>query len=224
MYKIMIVEDDRGIAQTIQVQGEQWNLQVHITENFRDVMSEFAFFNPHLVLMDISLPFFNGYHWCNEIRKVSKVPIIFISSASDNMNMIMAMNMGADDFIAKPFDQSLLMAKIQALLRRSYDFSNHVSLLEHRGAILNLGDGSLSYQDQKISLSKNEYRILLTLMENKGKIVSREKLMDALWKTDSFVDENTLSVNVNRLRKKLDSYGLTNFILTKFGMGYIIED
>ena len=185
-------------------------------------MKDFSDFDPHLVLLDISLPFFNGYHWCVEIRKVSKIPIVFISSASDNMNIVMAMNMGADDFIAKPFDQNVLIAKIQALLRRAYDFAAAVPVLEHRGALLNTGDNTLTYQDERIVLTKNEYRILLTLMENKGKVVSREKLMERLWETDSFVDENTLTVNVNRLRKKLDSAGLTEFIATKFGVGYLI--
>ena len=187
-------------------------------------MTEFAEFDPHIILMDISLPFFNGYHWCSEIRKVSKVPIIFISSASDNMNMVMAMNMGADDFIAKPFDQSVLMAKLQAMLRRTYDFSASVPVLEHRGALLNTGDNTMIYNDEKIALSKNEFRILLILMENKGKVVSREKLMEQLWETDSFVDENTLSVNVGRLRKRLDAAGLEDFITTKFGVGYLIEN
>lgn len=219
----MLVEDDKGIAEAVQTQAELWGLQVRCIQNFRDVMSEFAEFNPHIVLMDIGLPFFDGYYWCTEIRKVSKVPIIFISSASDNMNMVMAMNMGADDFIAKPFDRSVLMAKIQAMLRRTYDFAAVVPLMEHRGAILNTGDNTLTYKDEKISLSKNEFRILHILMENKGKVVSREKLIELLWESDSFVDENTLTVNVGRLRKRLDSVGLTGFITTKFGIGYIIE-
>ncbi len=199
-------------------------MKVHIVENFRDIMAEFARFDPQLVLLDIGLPFFNGYHWCGEIRKVSKVPIIFISSAADNMNMVMAMNMGADDFIAKPFDQSVLMAKIQAMLRRTYDFAGAVPVLEHRGALLNTGDNTLTYGEEKVPLSKNEYKILRVLMENKGKVVSRERLMEQLWETDCFVDENTLSVNVGRLRKRLDAVGLENFIATKFGVGYLIED
>ena len=199
-------------------------MQAHMLTNFRDVMAEFAKVDPHIVLLDIGLPFFNGYHWCGEIRKVSKVPIIFISSASDNMNMIMAMNMGADDFIAKPFDQSLLIPKLQALLRRTYDFSASVPVLEHRAALLHTGEQSLMYGEEKISLSKNEYRILFVLMENKGRVVSREKLMEQLWETDCFVDENTLSVNVNRLRKRLEAAGLSDFIKTKFGVGYLIED
>ncbi len=223
MYRILIIEDDPGIAEAISEQAKMWELDVRCINNFRAIMSEFSEYDPHLVLLDISLPFFNGYHWCNEIRKVSKIPIIFISSASDNMNIVMAMNMGADDFIAKPFDQNVLMAKIQAMLRRTYDFAAAVPILEHRGALLNTGDNSLTYQQQHITLTKNEYRILLTLMENKSKIVSREKLMERLWETDSFIDENTLTVNVNRLRKKLDKTGLKDFITTKFGVGYLIE-
>ena len=223
MYRLYIIEDDRGIADAIKVQAKMWDLEVKCAQDFRNIMSEFAEFEPHLVLLDISLPFFNGYHWCTEIRKVSKVPIIFISSAADNMNIVMAMNMGADDFIAKPFDQSVLMAKVQAMLRRTYDFSGSVSIIEHRGALLNTSDNTLTFQDEKIDLTKNEYRILLTLMQNKGNVVSREKLMEQLWESDCFVDENTLTVNVGRLRKKLDAAGLNDFIATKFGVGYIIQ-
>lgn len=224
MYRLLIIEDNKGIAEAIGAQAALWDMQVCCVRNFRDVMSEFAEFDPHIVLLDISLPFFNGYHWCSEIRKVSKVPIIFISSASDNLNMVMAMNLGADDFIAKPFDQSVLMAKLQALLRRTYDFGAAQQVLEHKGALLGTGDSTLSYQNQKIPLSKNELRILSVLLKNKGRTVSREKLMQALWETDSFVDENTLSVNVNRLRKKLSAAGLDGFITTKFGVGYLIGD
>lgn len=223
MYRILIVEDDMGIAEAIKNQAELWDLNAKCVQNFRNVLNDFANYEPHLILMDISLPFFNGYHWCQEIRKVSKVPIIFISSASDNMNIVMAMNMGADDFISKPFDQSVLIAKIQALLRRTYDFGETIPVLEHRGAMLNTGDNTLIYRDQVISLTKNEYRILFTLMKNKGKVVSREKLMEQLWETDSFVDDNTLTVNVTRLRKKLESAGLIRFITTKFGIGYLIN-
>lgn len=223
MYRILIVEDDAGIAKAIKEQAKMWGLQAEYVEDFRDVMAAFAGFSPHLILMDISLPFFDGYHWLSEIRKVSQVPVIFISSASDNMNIVMAVNMGGDDFITKPFDQSVLMAKINAMLRRTYDFSSGVPVLEHRGALLNTGDNSLVYEDQKINLTKNEYRILLTLMRDKGKVVSREKLMQILWETDSFVDENTLTVNVGRLRKKLEAAGLSDFITTRFGVGYIIE-
>lgn len=224
MYRLLIIEDDKGIAEAIREQAELWDLQTACVRNFRNIMSEFAAFEPHIVLLDIGLPFFNGYHWCSEIRKVSNVPIIFISSASDNMNMIMAMNMGADDFIAKPFDQSVLMAKLQAMLRRTYDFAPSVPIIEHKGALLHTGENTLTYKNEKISLSKNEFRILHILMKNKGKIVSREKLMEVLWETDSFIDENTLTVNVGRLRKRLENAGLTDFITTKFGIGYMIEN
>lgn len=224
MYRLLIIEDDKGIAEAIREQAELWDLQTACVRNFRNIMSEFAAFEPHIVLLDIGLPFFNGYHWCSEIRKVSNVPIIFISSASDNMNMIMAMNMGADDFIAKPFNQSVLMAKLQAMLRRTYDFAPSVPIIEHKGALLHTGENTLTYKNEKISLSKNEFRILHILMKNKGKIVSREKLMEVLWETDSFIDENTLTVNVGRLRKRLENAGLTDFITTKFGIGYMIEN
>ena len=223
MYRILIVEDDLGIAQAMQNQIQTWNLEAKCVENFRDVMKEFAAYDPQLVLLDISLPFYNGYYWCTEIRKVSKVPILFISSASDNMNIVMAMNMGGDDFIAKPFDLNVLMAKIQATLRRTYDFGGQVSILQHRGAILNISDATLTYEGQRIELTKNDYRLLRTLMENKGKVVSRDMLMQKLWEMDSFVDENALTVNIARLRKKLENAGLTDFIGTKKGLGYIIE-
>lgn len=223
MYKMLIVEDDPTIADEVAAQIEPWGIEAKKADDLRNVMQVFAKFQPHIVLLDISLPFFNGYHWCEQIRAVSKVPVIFISSASDNMNIVMAMNLGADDFVSKPFDMNVLTAKVRALLRRTYDFGASVPLLEHKGAILNTGDGSLSVNGEKVSLSKNEYRILLCLMENKGKTVSREKLMERLWQTDQFIDENTLTVNVNRLRKKLDAAGLADFIETKFGVGYIVD-
>lgn len=223
MYRIFIVEDDEGIARGITQLVNAWGMEAVTVRDFRNVSGEFAACNPQLVLMDIGLPFMNGYHWCSEIRRVSKVPIIFLSSASDNMNIIMAMNMGADDFIPKPFDGSVLIAKIQALLRRAYSFGESSPVLEHRGAMLNTGDNSLVYQGKQISLSKNEYRILLELMRSRGKVVSRERLMEALWQTDDFVDENALTVNVGRLRKKLEAAGLSDFIVTKFGVGYLID-
>ena len=223
MYRILIVEDDRGIGEAIVRQASVWGLEAKCVTDFQNVMSQFGAFDPQLVLMDITLPFFNGYHWCSRIRQVSKVPIIFISSAADNMNIIMAVNMGADDFIAKPFDMSVLMAKINAMLRRTYDFTGTSPMLEHRGAVLNTGDNTLTFEGKQIPLSKNEYRILLTLLENKGSVVSRERLMEKLWQTDSFVDENTLTVNVGRLRKKLDGAGLIGFIETRFGVGYLVK-
>ena len=223
MYRLFVVEDDLGIANAICDQAAMWDMETRIVKDFRNVAAEVADFSPHIILLDIKLPCFNGFHWCSEIRKFSRVPIIFISSESDNMNVIMAMNMGGDDFIAKPFDQSVLMAKIQALLRRTYDFAASVPVLEHRGVILDMGENTIVYNGKHIELTKNEYRILLTLMQNKNSVTSREKLMEALWQTDCFVDENTLSVNVGRLRKKLEAEGLDDFITTKFGEGYIIK-
>ena len=223
MYRIFLVEDDRAIAREVCRLAGSWQFSAHAVEDFSNVMAEFAAFDPQLVLLDISLPFYNGYYWCGEIRKVSRVPVMFLSSAADNMNIVMAMNMGADDFIAKPFDCAVLIAKMQALLRRSYDFAASAPVLEHRSAILQLGQQALVYRDRTIELSKNEFRILATLMQNKGRIVSREKLMESLWQTDSFVDENTLTVNVARLRKKLAAAGLEDFITTKVGSGYLLE-
>ena len=223
MHRIFIVEDDMVIAKAIKSHLENWGCETKCAENLKDVMEEFAAFSPDLVLLDIGLPFFNGYHWCTQIRAVSKVPIIFISSASDNMNIVMAMNMGGDDFIAKPFDLDVLTAKIQALLRRAYDFSGGETQLSHRGAVLDIRDATLVWQGERIELTRNEFRMLQVLLENKGKTVSRETLMRKLWETDSFVDENTLSVNVARLRRKLDELGLPDFIRTKKGMGYLVE-
>ena len=223
MYRIMIIEDDKGIAQAISKQISMWNIESVCVNDFRNIMGELAECKPHLVLLDISLPFYNGYYWCEEIRKVSKVPIIFLSSASDNMNIVMAMNMGGDDFIAKPFDMGVLIAKIQAVLRRTYDFTASVSIIEHRGLILNTENNTLTYKGENIDLTKNEDRIIHVLMTNRDKVVSREKLMKKLWESDSFVDENTLTVNVNRLRKKLDAIGAKNMIATKHGIGYILQ-
>lgn len=223
MYRVYIAEDDDSIAQAVSSGLSGWDLEVKCAGDFRRVSEEIAEFQPHLVLLDITLPFYNGFYWCAEIRKTSRVPVMFISSACDNMNIIMAMNMGGDDFIAKPFDMPVLVAKIQALLRRSYDFAQQIGVIEHRGAVLNTADASLNVGGNRVELTRNEYRILQTLMESKGKVVSREKLMDRLWETDCFIDENTLTVNVARLRRKLDGAGLSGFIKTKVGMGYIIE-
>ena len=220
MYKIFIVEDDEMIAAGLKRHLENWGDAVECAQDLGNVMPEFVRAAPHLVLMDIKLPFYNGYHWCSELRKISKVPVIFLSSAADNMNIVMAVNMGGDDFIAKPFDLDVLTVKIQAMLRRSYDFVSQSVVLEHRGAMLNLTEAVLVYGSEKLELTKNELRILQVLMENKEKVVARDTLMTKLWESDSYVDENTLSVNVNRLRKKLESAGLSDFIQTKKGIGY----
>ena len=224
MYRILIVEDDSTIAEALKRHLEGWDHETVIAEDFKNIMAEYTRVEPDLVLLDIGLPFYNGFYWCSQIRQVSDVPIIFISSASDNMNIVMAMNMGGDDFIAKPFDYDVLIAKMQALLRRAYDFAGHMPVLECRGAFLYLEKNTLTYGDAVITLTKNEHRILSLLMENKDSIVSRERLMDALWESDCYVDDNTLSVNVNRLRKKLEANGLSDFIGTKFGVGYYIRE
>ena len=223
MYRIFVVEDDGTIARMVRTGLEQWGYTVRCAENFDRVDQDFAEFDPQLVLLDISLPFCNGYHWCEEIRRLSKAPIIFLSSASDNLNIVMAMNMGGDDFIAKPFDLEVLTAKVQALLRRTYDFQGQAAFLEHRGALLRLGDPVLTYRDKRVELTRNEYKILQLLMENKGRVLSRELLMKHLWESESFIDDNTLTVNVARLRKKLEEMGLEDFIVTKKGLGYLVE-
>lgn len=220
MHKILLVEDDEVIRQQVKKILEQWGYEVVLVEDFMEVLSIFVKEEPHLVLMDIGLPLFNGYHWCQEIRKVSKVPIMFLSSRDQAMDIVMAINMGGDDFVTKPFDQNVLLAKIQGLLRRSYEFGKDQSLLEYMGVILNLKAMDLVYQGEVVSLTKNEFQILQVLFERSGNIVSREDLMKELWNSDFFIDDNTLSVNVARLRKKLETVGLKNFIETKKGVGY----
>ena len=223
MYKILLVEDDEIISKSIKQHLGNWNFEVVIAQDFRNITKEFNECNAHIVLLDLILPFYDGFYWCKEIRKISNVPIVFLSSASDNMNIVMAVNMGGDDFISKPFNVSVLLAKIQAILRRTYDMPNGIPILEHKGIILNLNDFTLSYREKSIELTKNEFRILETLLVNKGKIVSRDTLMMKLWQDDNYVEENTLTVNVTRLRKKLEDLGIDDFIKTKVGCGYIIE-
>ena len=220
MHKILLVEDDQVIRQQVGKLLSEWGFEVVLVEDFMEVLSLFAQSEPHLVLMDIGLPLFNGYHWCQEIRKISKVPIIFLSSRDQAMDIVMAINMGADDFVTKPFDQQVLLAKVQGLLRRSYEFGRDESLLEYAGVILNTKSMDLHYQGEVLSLTKNEFQILRVLFEHAGNIVARDDLMRELWNSDFFIDDNTLSVNVARLRKKLEEQGLARFIETKKGIGY----
>lgn len=219
----MIIEDDLTIAQAIKDYLSKWDYKVICVTDFKNIIGQVIQFEPQLILLDVMLPFYNGFHWCSEIRKISRVPILFISSASDNMNIVMAMNMGGDDFIAKPFDLNVLIAKVGAIIRRTYSFQGQITLMEHKGVVLNLSDTTLNYEEQKIDLSKNDYKILQLLMENIGKVVLREEIMHRLWENDSFVDENTLTVNITRLRKKLEEAGLENFIKTKRGIGYMVD-
>ncbi len=224
MYRIYLVEDDKGLQKSIRDTLIRWGYEVFVVEDYNGIAQEYVKIEPHLVLMDITLPYYNGFYWCDQIRKISKVPIVFISSATEQMNIIMAINMGGDDFIAKPFELDVLNAKISGLLRRTYDYGEAMTpLVEHRGVFLNMTNNTVSYQDHLIELTKNEYRILKVLMERKTKIVSREALMKALWDQEYFVDDNTLTVNINRLRKKLHEIQLDDFIVTKKGVGYVIE-
>ena len=222
-YRILIVEDDPVIAGAVKRQIEAWGCEARTAENFADVTADFRGFAPHLVLMDIGLPLYDGYHWCAEIRRIYRVPVIFLSSASDNKNNLMALNMGGDDFIAKPFDLNVLTAKVQALLRRTYDFAVQSEVLECGGAVLHPDEAMLAVGERKIDLTRNELRILQLLMENRGRFVRREDIMNRLWETDCYVDDNTLTVNMTRLRHKLDAAGLAGFIRTKKGVGYGVE-
>ena len=224
MYRIFIVEDDAVIARAVQDHLTGWGHTVACAQRFDQVLSEFAAFDPHLVILDISLPFFNGYHWCTEIRKVSQVPILFLTSAADSVDVVTAMQLGGDDLLAKPFDLPVLSAKVQAILRRSYDFRPTARLLACRGAVLDVSDGTLTVDGQRVELSRNEGRILHMLLEHKGQAVTRDALMVRLWESDSFVDENTLNVNVGRLRRKLEAAGLPDFIRTRKGVGYLVKD
>ena len=223
MYRILIIEDDDTIAKNIAAHFNRWNYETKQIADFKNIMEEFLKFDPQLVLLDIGLPFYNGFYWCQEIRKISKVPILFLSSMNDNMNIVMAMNMGGDEFIEKPFDLNVLTAKVQALLRRSYSFQGNGNVLEYEGMILNLNDASFSYKEKNVSLTKNEFRILQMLMENAGKIIARDDIIARLWESDEFIDDNTLTVNVARLRKKLENAGMENWIRTKKGIGYYLK-
>jgi len=218
----MIVEDDEIISNSIAVYLEKWQYSTCEVQNFQNVVHEFVEYSPDLVLMDINLPYFDGYYFCEEIRKISKVPIIFISSANDDMNIVMAMNIGADDFIEKPFKLVVLKAKIEALLRRVYNFNSGTNLIVYKDVIFDMNRDEIKCGEELVELTKNESKILTVLLENREKIVSREEIINALWQSDNFIDENTLSVNVNRLRAKLKSIGVDEFITTKKGKGYIV--
>ena len=223
MYKILIVEDDKVLCNNIKEGISKWGFEAVSIDNFESILEEFAKHNPHLVIMDINLPYFDGFYWCKKIRDISKVPIIFLSSRDSNMDIIMAVNMGGDDFVTKPFSMDILLAKIQALLRRAYSYGQgDRQIIECDGAILIINDGTLTYNDKDIELTRNEFKILQLLMKNKGKIVTRDRIMRVLWESEYFISENTLTVNVNRLRKRLEELGLKDFIVTKKSQGYMI--
>lgn len=220
----MIIEDNKSLGDEIQYGLYKWGFETIIVDNFENVLQDFVSNNPHLIILDINLPCFDGFYWCNRIRELSKVPIIFLSSRDTKMDILMAVNMGGDDYITKPFSMDILIAKINALLRRTYSYGESVNdVIECDGAILNICDSTLFYNEKKIELTRNEMKILLLLMKNRGRIISRERIMRALWEDDNFVNDNTLTVNVNRLRSKLEDVGLIDFIATKKGQGYIIS-
>lgn len=222
-YRIFVVEDDDVIAAAVTRHLTGWGYHVACARRFDRVLEEFAAFDPQLVLLDISLPFFNGYHWCGEIRRVSQVPILFLTSASEDSDQVLAMGLGGDDLLPKPFRLQVLSAKVQALLRRAYDFGPSSRLMAWCGAVLNVADGSLTLRGEKTALTRNELKILQLLLEHRGQIVSREALMTRLWESDSFVDENTLTVNMTRLRRKLEAAGLRDKLRTCKGAGYLAE-
>ncbi|MBH1940216.1 response regulator transcription factor [Mobilitalea sibirica] len=222
MYKIFVVEDDTIIAEEMKKHLGKWGYEVETASDFSDVMTQFAAFSPHLVLMDIILPFYNGHYWCSQIRRISQVPIIFVSSAGDNMNIVMAVNMGGDDFLTKPFDLEVLAAKVQAMLRRTYAFRGQTTVMECHGVILNVTEASLMIGERKLELTKNEFKIMQLLFEHMGQPVSREQIMKKLWDNDFFVDDNTLTVNITRIRKKLEEAGVSDLIQTRKGLGYMI--
>lgn len=222
MNKIMLVEDDQDIAHLIKQQLQKWDYEVFCCTHFDQILEDFQTFQPHLVLLDITLPYFNGYHWCQHIRKISKVPIIFVSSSSDNMNLIMAIEMGGDDFIAKPFDFNVLLAKIQAMMRRTYAYPTKQVYSLVNQVILDVEEMALLHHGQKLVMARNEFRILKALLEHRGQVISRNILMQEIWQTDEFIDENTLTVNMGRLRKTLESIGIYDLIETRKGYGYVI--
>ena len=221
-YRIFLVEDDRMLAEEIQTLLVKWGYEVHLAKMFDQILEEFTAIKPQIVLMDINIPSFDGFYWCEKIREISNIPILYLSSRDSSMDMIMGMNNGGDDYLTKPFDNALLVAKVQAMIRRTYEYSCLAPMLSCRGLTLNLEEATAAYENRKCELTKNELRILKLLMENEGKIVARQALMRALWDDESYVNENTLTVNVNRLRQKLEELGLTALITTKKGMGYII--
>ncbi|WP_311492641.1 response regulator transcription factor [uncultured Anaerococcus sp.] len=223
MFKIFVVDDSQIISEKLKNELEKWGFEVALVCDFEKVFDIFKSEKPDLVVMDIGLPFYDGYFWTRKIRDISNVPMIFLSSKEDTMNKIMAMEMGADDFVSKPFEMDLLLAKIKALLRRTYDYKENLSRLEIRGLILDLKSMAISFGEKSLDLSKNEFKILETLMVNKGNVVSRDKLMTSLWSTDIYIDDNTLTVNISRLRKTLAGLGVGDFIKTKQGYGYYVE-
>ena len=222
---IFIIEDDKALSREISLALNKWGYSTLEVEDFGNITNEVLDCNPKLILMDINLPCYDGFYWCSQIRSFLKVPIIFISSRNDDMDIIMSVNMGGDDYITKPFSPQVLVAKIQAILRRTYSYNSDLKsdIIKFKDITLNIVEGKVYFKEESVDLTKNELKIMNILMNNQEKIVSRDEIIEELWDTDEFISENTLTVNVNRLRKKLDSIGLKDFIETKKGQGYIIR-
>lgn len=223
MKKIMLIEDDLDVARELELSLRKWGFEVEIIDKFNDIVKKFIEKKPRLILMDVNLPFYDGFYWCEKIRELSKVPIIFLSSRDSNMDIIMGMNNGGDDYITKPFSIEVLISKINALLRRSYDYTTSDSLIYYNDAVLDIEKCIFRYKDNEIELTKNEIKILSLLIKNKGKVVSREKIMMSLWNDDEFISDNTLTVNITRLRNRIKELGLDDVIKTKKGIGYLIQ-
>lgn len=219
--KILIVEDDKNISSLLSEELKAWGYETKEIENFNNVLDSFKDFKPNLVLMDISLPFYNGFYWTEKIRNISHVPIIFISSHTEPMNIIQAMQFGADDFIEKPIDITVTRAKIQAILRRAYDYNIDEENLTYKDFTLKLSSASLIGNNFSISLTRTELLILEILFRFKNQIVSRENIINHCWQSEDFIDDNTLSVNITRLRKKLNNVDV-DLIHTKKGIGYFL--
>ncbi|MBY9078534.1 response regulator transcription factor [Paenibacillus sp. HN-1] len=226
MFKLLLIEDDATLFNEIRNRLTQWSYDVYGISDFAKVMERFAEVKPDLVLIDIGLPMFDGFHWCRMIRSHSNVPIIFLSSRDHPTDMVMSIQLGADDFVQKPFHFDVLIAKIQAILRRVHDYSTTepVTLRTWCGAAVDLEKNTVSNAEGCVQLTRNEIFILKLLIDRRNRIVSREELIKSLWDDERFVSDNTLTVNLNRLRKKLEDIGLDQFIETKVGQGYIAVD
>ena len=223
MYKILLIEDDIDLAKETALALQKWGFKVYLIDNFENIIEEFIDKKPEVVLLDVNLPLYNGFYWCEKIRNISNVPIIFLSSRDSDMDLIMGINNGGDDYITKPFSVDILVTKINGIIRRAYNYSESNNIVQHEGLLFDNEKGFIKYNDKSIELTKNEIKILTLLLKNKNKVVSRESLMMSLWNSDEFVTDNALTVNINRLRSKIKELGIEDFIKTKKGVGYIVE-
>ena len=219
--KIFIIEDEEKIRRELGTFLSRYGYDVITSDNFENIVEETLKAEPNVVLLDINLPYYDGYYICREIRKTSNVPIIVVTSRDSDMDELMSMNLGADDFITKPYNTQILLARIASIIRRTYGNSD-MEIFSHKGLKYNLSTSEIEFEDKKQELTKNESKIIYVLIKNKGKIVSRDELMKCLWQSDEFVDDNTLTVNINRLRKKIDEIGAFDYLQTKRGQGYIL--